>query len=84
MASLHLASAPAPTQVAAVLWTDGSEESKAAMKILADQHVKFVEVNNPPGAKGRRVPQLFTPLGDFPGLDLIRWYAAKYGTRNGR
>jgi len=71
------------TDPSPVLWTDNSQESRDAIRVLKEERVKFVEVRNPPDARGRRVPQLLTPLGDYPGLDLIRWYAIRYSRRNG-
>jgi hypothetical protein len=58
-----------------ILWTDSSQDSREAKAILGKAGFRFQEVQNPPEATGQKLPQLISSRGEFPGLDLIRWYA---------
>jgi hypothetical protein len=62
-----------------LMWTDDSPESAEAVRLLKGAGIDFVELRNHIDAYGRRVPQLFTSIGEFPGVDLIRWYASEFG-----
>jgi len=64
--------------VPVVLWTDDGPESRSARDVLRKAGISFVEFHPEPNAPGPRVPQLFTHDGQYPGFNLIRWYAAAF------
>lgn len=64
----------------AILLTDDSTASEEAKGLLAQAGICFDELHNPPESRTMYLPHLISAMGEFPGLDLIKWYASVYGT----